>query len=1265
MIAAKHFDPVVGIDIHIIQPPGPVPPLPIPHPFVGFVIDAVEYAPVIGGTVKVNGVMRGVAGTGGKNAPHIPIGGTFIKPPGNDCEIFMGSQTVAFDGDPASRLGLMALSCQDVGLPPPPRTKPHAKGQSQYLPLSVVLAVPGGPPVLIGGPPTITAMGALKVLGPFIRFVQRSSKFSKHFAGASGWARGAAKKVLGERLGGLAARGICFLTGHPVDVANGQVLTDAVDLELPGPLPLKFERVWYSRSDRRGPLGHGWHHSFDLGLRVTSDGVIVRLADGRPAGFSAPLPGEPAFNRTEKLFLHLTERGYELEDLDGLIHHFGWATADGPEVPLDHVRDPNNNRIQLVRDRGRLAAFVDSGGRRLPVETDAAGRITAVRVPDPDRPGETFAAVTYGYGPDGDLTEVRDALGHPFRYAYLNHQLVRETDRAGLSFYFTYDGDGWDARCIRTWGDGDVFLRDLFYDPARQRTTFTDSLGHTTACEYNDAGLVVRVTDPLGGVTETAWSLFNDKLTETDPAGNVTAFAYDDAGRRVSVTDAAGATAASTFDAAGNETALTDPGGHVWTREYDGRRNVVAVTDPLGNRRAFAVDARGLPVTVADPLGRSSHLGWTPAGLLASFTDRTGARTAFEYDTLGRAVRRTDALGHAVRTGYDRRGGIVSFTDELGRTTRRTLDPAGNLSATVDPLGRARAFEYGVMGRVAEARTPLGRTTRYRYDTEGRLAEARNPAGDVWRFARDAAGNVLEETTFDGRTLRYRYDAAGALVESRNARGQAVTFDRDKAGRTLTRTLPDGSTAAFKYTPAGRMLAATNAAAEVKWAYDPCGRVVRETLNGAAVESAYDPAGDRVKRVSPLGRVLTFGHDAEGRLESVADGGAPVFRSRLDALGREVERTAGAAAWRWDYASTGETLGVTVRGRNNLDRRYITDGAGLPTGQTDSTFGRTDTAHDADGYLTGVRHADGTAQDYAYDPAGNVRRPGNVGVRRDADGQVVEKMTPAGAWRYSYDALGQLARADADGGPAVTFDYDPLGRRVRKTAGGDTTAFTWDGDILLGETAGESTEYLFRPGTFEPMAVFADDGPALLDCDPVGLPRTAVRPDGELAWQADFEPFGEVRTERGRAGLVNVRYPGQYADAETGLVYNRFRYLDPDQRAYTTPDPLGLLGNAGVWEYVPSPLVWADPFGLARGLWDLTRAMTDAARTVGNHNYSRHVTTGLWWSRDTAGHGGSAFKVFTEGSDGTLTWFRDADKYGDFIDPLKKHKGPTGKKMCR
>ncbi|MBN8627345.1 MAG: hypothetical protein J0M17_17850 [Planctomycetes bacterium] len=69
--------------------------------------------------------------------------------------------------------------------------------------------------------------------------------------------------------------------------------------------------------------------------------------------------------------------------------------------------------------------------------------------------------------------------------------------------------------------------------------------------------------------------------------------------------------------------------------------------------------------------------------------------------------------------------------------------------------------------------------------------------------------------------------------------------------------------------------------------------------------------------------------------------------------------------------------------------------------------------------------------------------------------------------------------------------------------------------------------------------------------------------------------------------------------------------------------------------------------------------MSDKKVRIGGHSYWRHKTTGLWWSRDTARHGGSAFKVYVETASGRLDFYRDADEYGDFI--FNKHKGPIGK----
>ena len=53
----------------------------------------------------------------------------------------------------------------------------------------------------------------------------------------------------------------------------------------------------------------------------------------------------------------------------------------------------------------------------------------------------------------------------------------------------------------------------------------------------------------------------------------------------------------------------------------------------------------------------------------------------------------------------------------------------------------------------------------------------------------------------------------------------------------------------------------------------------------------------------------------------------------------------------------------------------------------------------------------------------------------------------------------------------------------------------------------------------------------------------------------------------------------------------------------------------------------------------------------------RDPQTKLWWSKDTANHGGSDYKVFKEGARG-FEWQFDADALGKEI--AGKHKGPTG-----
>jgi uncharacterized Zn-binding protein involved in type VI secretion len=111
--AAKQGDRITATDIHLIQPPGTVPPVPTPHPFSGLIDNGLS------SNVNIeNRPAATVNSTATNTPPHLPQGGTFVNPPRNQGRIIRGSATVLINNKPAARAGDTALTCNDpVDLP--------------------------------------------------------------------------------------------------------------------------------------------------------------------------------------------------------------------------------------------------------------------------------------------------------------------------------------------------------------------------------------------------------------------------------------------------------------------------------------------------------------------------------------------------------------------------------------------------------------------------------------------------------------------------------------------------------------------------------------------------------------------------------------------------------------------------------------------------------------------------------------------------------------------------------------------------------------------------------------------------------------------------------------------------------------------------------------------------------------------------------------------------------------------------------------------
>lgn len=1260
MPVIKHFDPVMGIDIHVVVLP-PSVPTPMPHPHIAMIIDPMDYVPVMGAKVFIGGLPRGAAGTAGKSIPHIPMGGPFVKPPTNEDEIFMGSTTVRAEGEPLSYTAMPVLSCQEIGSFAPPRKKPK-RTYGMVLPLSIVLGIPAGMPVFVGGPPIVNVLGILmRALGPALKKLRAAQRKSKSMKRASDAIHKKADDLMNKmgtppNVRNKVHKSVCTVTGHPVDVASGKLFTEAVDFELPGPIPLRWERTWFSTSVYNGPLGHGWHHNYDLELIEGKKAIAVRLADGRPVAFPRLDVGEACFERNERVTLIRDSHGYAMDTIDGLRYRFEESNkAEGRHRLKAIAQKSTGTKIQFEYDgKNRLRQIIDSGGRFIHLEYNADNRLHKIFLPHPDthRVEESICVLEHHYR-NGELVQVDDALQQPWIYEYQDHLLVKETYRNGLSFYFLFDGKDHNARCIETWGDDGIYYRKLDYDLDNNITRVQDSLGHVTEYHHNQV-VPHRIVDPLNNITTIEYNEYSQVICEINALGFKKIFEYDEFGNTTKVTNPDGATTTLVYDQNHNLTEVEDVVGGKWQFRYNNHNRLTEEIDPLGNKTSYAYDDVTL-VSITDANQNQYFFQYDQHLNLRSIVDKKGLEVEWQYDSQGNLVTITDPRGNKRRFQHDILGRVIQVNEPDGNVRRLQYDPDDNIIRAQDKYYDVQ-FEYQGLGRMV-SRSQAGTTVRFEYDTEDQLKAISNEHGKVYQFELNPLGSVVTECGFDGLTRHYVRDALDQVREVRRPDGRYTTFEYDAAGRVTEVLHYNDEKEIYEYRPDGALIKVKNAAAQLEFERDLLGQVLKETHNKHWVASEYDALGHRTRISSSFDFDQKITRDSEGQVTRIAAGTAErpeqfITQFSRDNNGIELQRTMpGGIQSRWRRDRLGRPIQHDIVGGQKIhsSKTYVWGLDNRLTRIIDGLGRETIFHHDALGNLAAAQYGENhfdlrmpdavgnlfrseAKKDREYGPAGQLLakhdKNGTTRYHYDAEGNLISKIEPnERVWRYEWNATGSLRKVIRPDGKEVTFEYDPLGRRISKTFNGKITRWVWDGnnplhewvesvrtaaafklikpnkpteaeiaadqrDIVLqplqsqappvvpqGDEKNPAT-WLFDPDSFAPMGKMVDGRYYPIVTDYLGTPTAMFDDAGNKVWSADITVWGDLRNLEGEQQSCPFRWPGQYEDEETGLYYNRFRYYDADAGQYVSQDPIGLRGGLKSYAYVLDPAGWIDPLGL-------------------------------------------------------------------------------------
>ena len=436
------------------------------------------------------------------------------------------------------------------------------------------------------------------------------------------------------------------------------------------------------------------------------------------------------------------------------------------------------------------------------------------------------------------------------------------------------------------------------------------------------------------------------------------------------------------------------------------------------------------------------------------------------------------------------------------------------------------------------------------------------PVTETVRYHYDFNGNRTATVLPDGRQINYLYYGSGHLHQISLDDEVITDIERDKLHREIYRTQ-------------GKLAS--------RYELDPLGRLKRQI---ATLNDLTEGGKGKTKVAAGYGQTAvkrSYGYDRTGNLTHSTDQRTGTTHFEYDKLGRIIK--AGSELFAFDPA------------HNILDiptEKVKPYPAPSPVGEGRGE-GKTAAPLSADlNPVTDNRLKTYNGTTYYYDELGNL-------IHRElADGEVQN---------YFYDLHDQLVKAEIfkkDGMKETwAYTYDALGRRIGKgrlkneEVSDDLenpTRFVWDGSHLLQEihSDGRYTYIYTDPDSYEPLAQVRDwtteDGESrqqtrYFHCDQIGIPREMTDKDGNLLWFGNYTGWGRLKEETKvtDSAYQPFRLQNQYADRETGLHYNFFRYYEPDAGRFVNQDPIGLKGGENFYQFSTNIQNMIDPWGLNAG----------------------------------------------------------------------------------
>jgi RHS repeat-associated protein len=856
------------------------------------------------------------------------------------------------------------------------------------------------------------------------------------------------------------------------------------------------------------------------------------------------------------------------------------------------------------------------------------------------------------------------------------NQLV-ETNQLGVITAYEYDANGYMSAKIEASGTEVERRTEYTYSVTGKLLTSIVIGGPNaddaiTVLTYDEYDNLTTVTDPEGRITRfVEYDAAGNPLTIEDGRGYQKHFEYDEAGNVRFVRDHNNELLGEfRYDEAGNRASSINALLKEFKFRYDTDGHLIETEDPYGNKRVTEYGSTGKVTLVEDEEHLQIRREYDSFNRLAKVIDGVGNEISYEYlgsdcSSCGSGSDLISQITYPTfirRMEYDSRSrvvlqkDIISEPENAERITRMTYDDHGNLETITDPLGRVTTYSYDELTRRISETKAQDEVTRFVYDKSDNLIRLEDPNNGFTYFEYDLTGRLVKESKPLQEETTYTYDNNGNLVSTVNANGRKTVhtynslnwLNRTDSYATATDTEP-AKTVTYTYNEVGSLTGYDDSVTSATYGYDDLQRRISESVNYGtfSLSHGYTYYGNSRKKsyTDPAGRIRTWSYDPAGRPTGLDLGAAGQVSTSSFAWNSPTKITLpGGSTLNYGYNGLQEPIAITAKdpGENKvIDYGYSYSAVGQVSEKT-TEHGNYAYGYDDVNQLTSVESPVG-AEAYTYDGLGNrltssehtnwnyddnnrLQSNGTASFDYDTHGNMVQRSAAGTITNFEYTVDNRLQRVkDEKDGAIASYSYDPFGRRLWKDVDGSRTYFHYNDEGLAGEYDASGIEertYGYQAGSpWSTNPLFVQEGGEYYwyQNDHLGTPQKLVAQNGTVVWSATYDSFGKAVVEVATV-VNNLRFPGQYFDAETGLHYNWHRFYDPDTGRYISADPIGLAGGMNLYAYVGgNPVNTVDPLGL-RGLgfrppvriephpyWDPAHMekFPDTSREISDPNFTR------------------------------------------------------------